>query len=219
MKTEIITFVKEDVLSLGQLVDKTVEELVAIVSSDSAIDISAIEEREELINESCYSIEEKCLDLLQERHSLDAREIRAVVGSIMIATKFERLADHSSRVSRMMLLAKEDGFEIPPQLAEMAEIVHCMVQEVLLSFVADDKEKAEAVIAQDSQVNYLHDLLSKQLLHELGEQNQVNAQMGAQFLFCARFLERMGDACASIARRVFFIITGTYLKKPSVKVA
>jgi phosphate transport system protein len=219
MKTEIITFVKEDVLSLGQMVDKTVAELALIVRSESDADICVIEEREELINDSSYAIEEKCLDLLQDKHILDAREIRALVGSIMIATKFERLADHTSRVSRMLLLAKEDGVEIPPQLAEMAEIVHCMVQEVLLSFVTDDEQKAQAVIAQDNQVNYLHDLLSKQLLHDLGEQDHVSAQMGAQFLFCARFLERMGDACASIARRVFFIVTGKYLKKPSVKVA
>ena len=114
--------------------------------------------------------------------------------------------------------AREDGTEIPPQLAEMADIVHCMVEDVLLSFVTDDEQKAQAVIAQDSQVNYFHDLLSKQLLSELGEQNKVDAQTGAKFLFCARFLERMGDACASIARRIFFIVTGKHLKKQSINV-
>jgi phosphate transport system protein len=219
MKTEAITFVKEDVLSLGQLVDKTVEEVAQILRLEPGTDINAIEAREELIDDACRTIEEKCLELFLEKEKLDAREIRVLVGSIMIALKFERLADHANRISRMVLRAREDGIEIPPQLAEMADIVHRMVQDVLLSFVAEDEQKALAVIAQDNQVNYLHDLLSKQLLSDLGEQDQASAQMVAQFLFCARFLERMGDACASIGRRVFFIVTGKQMKKQSVKVS
>jgi phosphate transport system protein len=219
MKTEAITFVKEDVLSLGQMVDKTVEELARILRFEPGMDIGAIEEREELIDDACRAIEEKCLELFLEKDELDAREIRVLVGSIMIALKFERLADHANRVSRMMLRAREDVVEVPPQLAEMADIIHRMVQDVLLSFVAEDVQKAQAVMAQDNQVNYLHDLLSKQLLSDLGDQDQASAQMGAQFLFCARFLERMGDACASIARRVFFIVTGKHMKKQSVKVS
>ena len=217
MKTEAITFVKEDVLSLGQMVDKTVEEVTRILRLEPGADIGIIEEREELIDEACQAIEEKCLELFLEKDMLDAKEIRALVGSIMIALKFERLADHANRISRMVLRAREDGAEIPPQLAEMAAVIHCMVQDVLLSFVTDDQQKAQAVVLQDKQVNYLHDLLSKQLLYNLGEQNQADAQMRMQFLFCARFLERMGDACASIARRVFFIATGKHLKKESVK--
>jgi phosphate transport system regulatory protein PhoU len=218
VKTEAITLVKEDVLSLGQMVNKTVEEVAQILRLEPGTDIGVIEEREELINDACQAIEEKCLELLLAKDVLDAREIRALVSSIMIAAKFERLADHANRISRMVLWAREDGIEIPPQLAEMADVIHCMVQDVLLSFVTDDEKKAQAVVLQDNQVNYLHDLLSNQLLSDLGEQDQAGAQMRMQFLFCARFLERMGDACASIARRVFFIATGKHLKKQSIKV-
>ncbi len=213
VQTEAITFVKEDVLALGQMVDKTVEEVRRILALEPGGEIGIIEEREKLINDACQAIEEKCLALLLEKDVLDAREIRSLVSSIMIASKFERMGDHANRISRMVLWAREDGIAIPPQLAEMANIIHCMLQDVLLSFVTDDEKKAQAVVLQDNQVNYLHDLLSKQLLSDLGSQDQTGAQMRAQFLFCARFLERMGDACASVARRVFFIVTGTPLIK------
>ena len=49
MKTEAITLVKEDVLSLGQMVNKTVEEVTRILRGQSGADIAVIEEREELI--------------------------------------------------------------------------------------------------------------------------------------------------------------------------
>jgi phosphate transport system protein len=213
LRTEALTFLKEDVLALGQLVDRSVDEVTRLLRGDDSVNLAVVEDREELINEACLSIEEKCLDLLIEEDRWGAREIRTLVGSTIIATKFERIADHANRVARMACWASEDGIEIPAQLAEMAAVVHRMVQDVLLSFVTDDIIKAQEILQRDSQVNYLHDVLSKQLLSTLGEQDHERAQMRAQFLFCARFIERMGDACSSIAKRVFFIVTGNRLKK------
>jgi phosphate transport system protein len=217
VKTEAITFLKEDVLALGQLVDRSVEEATRLLRREKSASLSLIEEQEEMINAACQEVEEKCLDLLLEKQSLDAREIRILLGSTVIAAKFERIADHANRVGRMATWAWEDDIAIPAELPEMASVVHRMVQDVLLSFVTDDAEKAQEIVQRDSQVNYLHDLLSKKLLSALGEQDQARAQMGAQFLFCARFLERMGDACVSIAKRIFFMVTGNRLRKDAVE--
>jgi len=37
-------------------------------------------------------------------------------------------------------------------------------------------------------------------------------------LFCARFIERMGDACVSVAKRVYFIVTGNRLRRDTAEV-
>jgi phosphate transport system protein len=218
VKTEAITFLKEDVLALGQLVGKSVEEANRLLRCETSASLSYIEEQEEVINEACLAIEEKCLDLLLDRESFDAREIRILVGSTIIGAKFERIADHANRVGRMASWAQEDGIAIPQELVEMATAVHRMLQDVLLSFVADDMLQAQEILQRDSQIDYLHDVLSKKLLSDLGEQDAASAQMRAQFLFCARFLERMGDACVSIAKRVFFIATGNRLRRDPAEV-
>lgn len=213
LKTEALTFLKEDILALGRMVDKTVEDVEKLLRHETDVKVDLIDEREEQINDACQAIEEKCLDLLLEKQALEAKEVRALVGSTAVAAKFERIADHAHRVGRMAIWADQDKFNIPPQLAEMAGIIHRMMQDVLLSFVTDDAQRAQEVVAKDSQVNYLHDVLSKQLLSDLGAQTQEEAQMRAQFLFCARFLERMGDACVSVARKIYFIVTGRRIKK------
>jgi phosphate uptake regulator len=69
-------------------------------------------------------------------------------------------------------------------------------------------------LQRDNEVDYLDAVLSKKLLSDLGEQDQAHAQMRAQFLFCTRFLERMGDLCTSIAKRSYFIATGERIKPP-----
>jgi phosphate transport system protein len=167
-----------------------------------------VERQEEEINKLCQQIEEKCVDLLMERDSFGAKEIRALVSIPLIAAKFERLADHANRVARFANWAIEDEIEIPEELPKMAATVYHMVQELLLCFLTDSASKAKEILASDNNVDYLHDVLSKRLLSNLGEQESAHAQMRAQFLFCSRFLERMGDACTSIAKRVYFLSTG-----------
>jgi phosphate transport system protein len=208
VKTESITLIKEEVLTLGRMVETTVYEVTRLLKGDKKADLAMVERQEEEINKLCQQIEEKCVDLLMERDSFGAKEIRALVSIPLIAAKFERLADHANRVARFANWAIEDEIEIPEELPKMAATVYHMVQELLLCFLTDSASKAKEILASDNTVDYLHDVLSKRLLSNLGEQESAHAQMRAQFLFCSRFLERMGDACTSIAKRVYFLSTG-----------
>ena len=212
MKTEAITLIKEDVLALGRMVDSMLGEVSRLLLRDPEGDLDFVDELEEGTNQACQNIEEKCLDLLMERQEFGAQEIRTLVASTVIASKFERMADHAVRVAKLASWASESDVDIPPELAEMAGVIHRMVEDVLVSFLTDAADTAQGIIQRDSRVDYLHDLLSKKLLSELGDQDQEEAQLRTQFLFGARFLERMGDACCSIAKRVYFIATGERLK-------
>ncbi len=218
MKGESITLIKEEVLTLGRLVETTVYEVTRMLKGDKKADLSLVERQEEEINRLCQEIEEKCVDLLVERDAAAGapagpKEIRALVSIPLIASKLERLADHANRVARFASWAIEDQIEIPEELPKMAASVYHMVQELLLCFLTDSPSKAKEILASDTNVDYLHDVLSKKLLSDLGEQESARAQMRAQFLFCSRFLERMGDACTSIAKRVYFLSTGERIEK------
>jgi phosphate transport system protein len=212
VKTEAITLMKEDILSLGRMVGSSVAELVKVLNRDAGASLTLIEEQEEKINAQCLRIEEKCLDLLTEREGLQAQEIRTLVGSTLMAAKFERLADHANRVAKLVSWEAEDGVEMPAELAEMASSVQRMVEDTLVIYLTDDLERVPELVQRDSHVNYLHDVLSKKLLSDLGVQDQEEAQTRTQYLFCARYIERMGDCCTSIAKRTHFIVTGKRLK-------
>ncbi|MBY0546053.1 MAG: hypothetical protein K2W95_02060 [Candidatus Obscuribacterales bacterium] len=208
LKTRAITLIKEDVLSLGRLVNKAVSELQGLLTKAPRASFEKIEQLEDEINKSCLNIEEKSLDVLCDRSDLSPQEVRTLVGSTLIATKFERLADHALRVAKFVSWIAEEDVEIPPQMAEMTGIVNRMIEDVLLCFVSDATDKIPEIIQRDSRVDYLHDFLSKTLLSNLGDMNSDDAQTSTQFLFCTRYLERMGDACTSIAKRIYFIVTG-----------
>ncbi len=219
LKAESVTLFKEDVLALGQMVASTMAEMSRMLRQDRDADLDLIENQEKAINQLYQQIEENCLELLLEKDVLVPKDIRTLVGSTIIAGKFERMADHANRVARIASWAREDKIEVPPELPVMAESIHRMVQDVLFSFLTDASDKAEEILHRDNEIDYLDAVLSKRLLSNLGEQDQEKAQMRAQFLFCTRFLERMGDLCTSIAKRTYFISTGSRLKPGSTNIA
>lgn len=203
---------------MGRAVETAIQELTRMLKKDPAASFSRLESCEDDINRKCMEIEERCLELLIEKDPMNERTIRSLVSTILIATKLERMADHAIRVAKVADWAREEEIDVPDELVEMSQAVGRMVQETLLVFLTDSPEKAIEVVQRDNAVDYLHDVLSKRLLSNLGEQATAQAQMRAQFLFCTRFLERMGDACASIAKRVYFIATGNRLKPVGSKV-
>ncbi|MCI0661400.1 MAG: hypothetical protein L0220_10030 [Acidobacteria bacterium] len=208
MRTEAITLIKEDVLALGQMVNRSIAELTGLLEGDSRCKLPFIEEQEEQINKASQEIEERCLDLFMERQNLTPVEIRALFASTVIAAKFERMADHAQRVAKTAQWAAEDKIGIPPEMSEMTRVIHRMVEDVLYCFLTDAVEKVPEIIQRDNRIDYLHDMLSKQLLSDIGGQNDEQAQMRTQFLFSVRFLERMGDYVIAVAKRVYFIGTG-----------
>ena len=209
LKSDAITLFKEDVLSLGELVARTVSEMARLLRKESGASLELIEGQEKQIDQLYRDVEERCLDLLLEKDVLAAKAIRTLVGGVVIAGKLERMADHANRVARIASWAKEDDIEVPAELPEMAETIHKMMQDVLLSFLTEGSDKIQAILHRDNEIDYLDAVLSKKLLADLGSQDAATAHMTAQFLFCTRFLERMGDLCTSVAKRTYFIITGT----------
>jgi phosphate transport system protein len=203
---------KEDVLALGDLVSRTVAEMARLLRKERGASLELVENQEKAINRLYQEVEEKCLDLLLEKDVLQPKDIRTLVGSTIIAAKLERMADHANRVARIASWAKEDNIVVPAELPEMAEAIHKMMQDVLLSFLTEASDKVQAILHRDSEIDYLDAVLSKKLLADLGSQEQEKAHMTAQFLFCTRFLERMGDLCSSVAKRTYFIVTGTRVK-------
>src|SRR5688500_6927788 len=106
---------------------------------------------------------------------MDSKTVRSVVSIIIIGTKLERMADHANRVAKVTVWAQEEDMEVPKELAEMAAIIHRMVNDTLLVFLTDAADKAEEIVHSANNVDYLHDVLSKRLLSDLGNQDKPGA--------------------------------------------
>ena len=119
---------KEDVLSIGQMVERMVDETAKLMRSEASATLKVVQDEELKVNRSDQEIEEKCLDLLREKDLLAEKEIGRLVVSTIISAKFERMADHAHRAAKIADWAHEDQIEIPAELIEMSKVVLRMVQ-------------------------------------------------------------------------------------------
>ncbi len=109
MTAESITLLKEDVLSLGRMVDNTVDMVTNLLKKDDSARLDDVENQEKQINDWSQEIEEKCLELLIEKDNLSAKDVRTLVSCTLIVSKLERLGDHANRVARIASWAREEN--------------------------------------------------------------------------------------------------------------
>ena len=182
--------------SIGEMVDSLVGEMNRLLKADGNASLGFVEQQEQAINQGYQEIEEKCLDLLSDKETLAVRDVRMLVLSTTIAAKFERMADHANRVARIAYWARQDAIDIPCELPDMAQVVHHMIRDVLLSFLTDSPDKTHEILNRDNEVDYLDDLLLKKLLTGLQDQDQAHAQMRAAVSCSAQGLSSEWVICA-----------------------
>ena len=59
-----------------------------------------------------------------------------------------------------------------------------------------------------SEINYIHDLLYKEILKEVAQESGEKAQVEAQLLSTIRSLEKISDLFTNIIEQVHYIIVG-----------
>ncbi|MDO4555441.1 MAG: phosphate signaling complex protein PhoU [Lachnospiraceae bacterium] len=163
--------------------------------------------RDDQIDDLELSIEKECIDLIAKQQPV-ATDLRKITSILKLITDIERIADHCADISEYVLrLSVQERMDPPKNLFLMAEAMKGMANGVIMSFVNQDGQAARAVADQDDIVDgFFH-----QLLHELGdimEENPALIPQCIEYLMITKYLERMADHSANIAKWVGFIVTG-----------
>ena len=187
MKAKALYFLKDDVVSMGRMVNTSVEEMASILKGNPSGSMSLIEEREKKINDYCKKIEETCLELLLEKETVTQKDIRLLVSTIIIAAKLERMGDHANRIAKVADWARKEKVGVPTEMAEMASVIHQMAEDILMGCLEDTPDKALEVLKRDTAVDLLDEVLSRRLLAASGAPDKAQAQIETLFLFCTTF--------------------------------
>ena len=163
--------------------------------------------RDDQIDDLEVNIEKECIDLIAKQQPV-ASDLRRITSIMKLVTDIERIADHCSDISEYVLrLCVQERITPPKNLFLMAEAMRGMANGVIMSFVNQDEEAARAVADQDDIVDgFFH-----QLLNELSEMMQEKPEIIPQcmeYLMITKYLERMADHSANIAKWIGFIVTG-----------
>jgi phosphate transport system protein len=157
------------------------------------------------------------------QHELDARtiklitlqgpvasDLRTLVTSLRMSADLERMGDlahHISKSARMRYPATA----VPPELAltieDMGRVCVKIIEKVATVLQNRDAQRALEVEKDDDEIDALH----RKIIQTLLDPNWTHGvETAIDMTLLGRYYERCADHAVSIARRVYFLVTGTY---------
>jgi phosphate transport system protein len=139
-----------------------------------------------------------------------ADDLREVIAALKIAGVVERIGDYSKNIAKASRkIGERKQFEPLTLLPAMADVAGEMVHDVLTAYAARDSALAKEVIRTDEKVDAFYNSIFRNVVTHMVE-NPANISAGAQLLFVARNIERIGDHATNVAEMVHFAATGNY---------
>jgi phosphate transport system protein len=186
----------------------------AVVERDSDLAASVVE-TDAKVDQLQHDIDNLAVRLLALRQPM-ARDLRAVVSAIKIASDLERICDYAANVAKRSIVLNQTppakpAFELP----RMARLAQLLVKDVIDAYVERDADKAYAVWMRDEELDEMYASLFRVLLTYMMEDPR-NIGPSTHLLFMAKNIERIGDHATNIAEDLYFLVNGTPLiqKRP-----
>jgi len=198
---------KDDVLILGSMVDKSVDRSVEALKRRDRNEAHVIISDDMKINRKRFEIEEKCLLLLATQQPM-ASDLRVIAGIMNIITDLERMGDHAEGIAKINLMMGDEPLIKPlVDIPKMADKTREMLRRTLDAFVARDAEAAKVLASEDDVVDELYNTIYRDLLDiMIGDPTTVSR--ATYLLWVAHNLERVGDRITNICERIVFMVTG-----------
>jgi phosphate transport system protein len=191
--------------SVRAIVGRDVALAEAVIAGDAKLDATELE------------IERKAIRLIALRQPV-ADDLRRIVGAMKISTNLERCGDLAKNIAKRALVIAESDPVTPltGSIERMGELVGGRLKDVLDALGARDVERADAVWAQDHEVDEHYDAIFRELLtYMMADPRTITAC--AHLLFVAKNLERIGDHATNIAEILHYEITGVELTEDRPK--
>ena len=180
----------------------------AILEADLAIAEEVISE-DERIDNLHHDLDARTLTLLARQQPV-AGDLRTIVTSIRMSSDIERMGDLAHHIAKLARM-RYPACAIPPELVfiiqEMGEVAQRIMTKTTGIISSRDTLAAVELEKDDDAMDKLH----RKLFEILLDDNWAHGiETAIDMTLVGRYYERYADHAVSVARRVYFLVTGTY---------
>ena len=196
-------------IKMGGLVEESIENTIMALKKQDVALARKIFKNDDVIDELEQAIEKKCLVLIARRQPI-AKDLRTISAALKIITDMERIADHSADIAEITIrMANEKYIKPLIDIPKMADLARQMVKKSIDAYVKEDINLAQEVCAEDDLVDDLFFKIILELINIMKNDAQAIEQ-AINFMFIAKYLERMADHATNIGEWVVFNVTGEH---------
>ena len=163
--------------------------------------------RDDEVDELEIRIDEHCERILALYHPV-AQELRMLITAVKINTDLERIGDHCKNLAKNTRhVEKAPDLLKSTHIGDMTTHSRSMLRDVQDAFFERDRVTSREVLAQDRQVDRLHEENFYALV-KFGREHPDQLEAVAHLVTASKALERISDHAKNIAESVVFLVEG-----------
>lgn len=162
-----------------------------------------------VIDEVQHDLDARTINLMARQQPV-ASDLRTLVTSLRISADLERmgdLADHVAKQARMRYPTSAVPAELVPTITAMGIVADKLIDKLSSVMEHRDTVRALEIEKDDDEMDKLHRDLIRVLL---SKDWNYGVETAIDMTLLGRYYERFADHAVSIARRVYFSVTGGY---------
>ena len=189
------------------MVDVAIESSVASLKRLDRAEAERVIFNDQAINDLRYSIEDAAVHIIAMQQPI-AGDLRFVIAVLMVTSELERMGDYCVGIAKITKLHGDRPLLKPLiDVPRMAEAVRGMLRGAIDALITKNAFLAEAIAAQDDEIDRLYDQIYRELLtYMLNDPTTIDR--ATWLLWAAHNLERMGDRVQNICERTVYEATG-----------
>ncbi|MBT3314876.1 MAG: phosphate signaling complex protein PhoU [Anaerolineae bacterium] len=198
---------KDDILSLGSMVEKAILDSVDSLKHRDIPRSQKIYDNDEVINQKRFEIERAVMIAIATQQPM-AHDLRLLASLLDVAGELERMGDYAKGIAKINIVMGEQELLKPlVDLPRMAEKTADMLHRALTAFIEEDVEMAKAIPDEDDEIDALYTQIYRELItYVIADPTAI--ERSNWLLWAAHNLERVGDRVTNICERTIFIATG-----------
>ena len=194
----------------GRVEEQLANGIDALLKRDTRLADDVIQ-ADEKIDAMELAVEERAILTIAKRQPM-AKDLRAIMVSIRIASDLERIGDLAKNVAKRAHAVNGDmPRKLVAGLQRMGLLALAQLKNVLDALARNDAERAMDVWRHDEDIDALYNSIFRELLTYMMEDPRM---IGActHLLFATKNIERIGDHATNIAENVHYLVHGTTIK-------
>jgi phosphate transport system protein len=198
-----------DMIKMGSLVEESIDNTIIALKKQDIELARKVFKDDDVIDDYEQKIERSCLNLIARQQPL-AKDLRTISAALKIITDMERIADHASDIAEITIrMAHEKYIKPLIDIPKMAELAKQMVNKSIDAYVKQDVELAKTVCSSDDEVDDLFFKIVLELINIMKNDTE-SVEQAINFMFIAKYLERMADHATNIGEWVVYNVTGEH---------
>lgn len=167
---------------------------------------------DQTIDDYQHALDAKVIDIMARQQPV-AVDLRMLVASLRISADLERMGDfahHVARIARLRYPERALSSELIAVVSDLGAASAHICTKTAYILQSMDIEQALELEKDDDEVDRLHKQLFRVLLDG---KKQLAIETAIDTTLIGRYYERFADHAVSVARRVYFLVTGEYSAK------